>query len=267
MSPFNWKDLTSFPFQVLTLLEEIQLSWLPRHGWRRELALTLRANPDVAWFVKHKCPAITVWLEGLLSEYAHEPLPQGEELCRLEQAVIDSMEDWIIYVTEPEAYDRQSFNRWDDQELLSLMDFREQVVIDVGAGTGSQTFRMAPLAKTVFAVEPIGNLRKFIRCRARQLGLNNVFAVDGELCAIPFPQGYADVLVTGHVFGDQPQAELDEMCRVVKPGGMLILCPGHGDRDDDLHRWLVQQGFLWSRFEEPGPSVGAGWKRKYWRIR
>ncbi len=267
MSPFGWKDLSSLPFHTITLLEEIQISWLPMHGKRRELALTLRANPAVEWFVRHKCPSINGWLDELLTEYQHEPIPTGAELHQLEQAVLGSMEDWIIYVTEPEAYDRLSFNRWDDQELLGLIDFRGKVVIDVGAGTGSQTFRMAPVAQTIYAVEPVGNLRKFIRNRAEQRGLTNVFAVDGELCAIPFQDGFADVLVTGHVFGDHLEAELNEMCRVVKPGGLIILCPGNRDRDDEVHQWLVDRGFNWGRFEEPGPSVGAGWMRKYWMTR
>ncbi len=112
-----------------------------------------------------------------------------------------------------------------------------------------------------------GDPRRFIRCRARQRGYSNIFVVDGELCAIPFPDGFADVLVAGHVFGDHLEAELTEMRRVVKPGGMIILCPGNADRDDAVHQWLVEHGFCWSRFEEPGPSVGAGWKRKYWLVK
>ena len=32
---------------------------------------------------------------------------------------------------------------------------------------------------------------------------------------------------------------------------------------DDRHRFLVEQGFAWGRFEEPRD----GWKRTYWRVR
>ncbi len=265
---FGWKkDLADLPFHALTLLEEAQLSWLPQHGWRRELAITLRAHPEIAWFIRHKCPAVDRWLTDLLLEHASEPMPTGVDLRQLEQAVILGMEDWIIYVTEPEAYDRQEFNRWDDQELLGLTDFQGKVVLDIGAGTGSQTFRMAPLAKTVYAVEPIGNLRRFIRERAASLGHDNIYTVDGLLTQIPFPAGFADILVTGHVFGDDLSAEFAEMQRVVKPGGMIILCPGNGDQDDPTHHWLVQQGFSWGRFLEPGEGVGSGWRRKYWSSR
>lgn len=262
--PFGWKDLSAMPFLAVTLLEEIQLSWLPQHGWRKELGTCLRAHPNVAWFVRNKCPSIAQWLDELLEEYSAEPLPDADGLRKMEQDVLTGMEDWIIYVTEPEAYDRQSFNRWDDRELLGLLDFSGKTVLDIGAGTGSQTFRMAPLAALVYAVEPVGNLRKFIRNRARELGYGNVHVVDGLIGQIPFQDNFADVVVAGHVFGDAPEAECSELLRVAKAGGSVVLCPGNNDSDNEIHRFLVGKGFAWSRFEEPGPSAGAGWKRKYW---
>jgi hypothetical protein len=52
------------------------------------------------------------------------------------------------------------------------------------------------------------------------------------------------------------------MARVTKPGGMVILCPGNNDRDNEAHDFLTSRGFAWSRFEEPGD----GMKRKYWKV-
>jgi hypothetical protein len=42
---------------------------------------------------------------------------------------------------------------------------------------------------------------------------------------------------------------------------MVILCPGNNDSDEGWHQFLVDQGFEWSRFEEPGDGI----KRKYWK--
>ena len=44
-------------------------------------------------------------------------------------------------------------------------------------------------------------------------------------------------------------------------GRQVIYCPGNLDRDNDVHEFLVQQGYRWSRFEEPVD----GWRRKYWK--
>ena len=70
MTPMhNWIDLTGVPFEALLLLERVQIGWLPR--WpafpRAELAIALRAHPSVEWYLRHKCPEISPWLDDLLS--------------------------------------------------------------------------------------------------------------------------------------------------------------------------------------------------------
>jgi SAM-dependent methyltransferase len=107
----------------------------------------------------------------------------------------------------------------------------------------------------------VGNLRVFIKGAARKRGLENVYTMDGLITDMPFPANFCDIVMAGHVFGDRPEAEYAELVRVVKPGGMVILCPGNNDADDDRHQFLVDRGFAWSSFEEPGD----GMKRKYWK--
>ena len=51
--------------------------------------------------------------------------------------------------------------------------------------------------------------------------------------------------------------------RVTKKNGMIILCPGNNDEDNDIHKYLISKGFSWSVFEEPTD----GNKRKYWKIK
>ena len=148
-------------------------------------------------------------------------------------------------------------------ELTALVDFTGKTVIDVGAGTGRLALLAAEAgAAAVFAAEPVANLRRYLKERARARGLRNVFPVDGLITDLPFPDTFADVVMGGHVFGDEPEAEYAELARVVRPGGMIILCPGNGDRDDARHAFLIAAGFRWSRFEEPGD----GMKRKYWKV-
>ena len=85
--------------------------------------------------------------------------------------------------------------------------------------------------------------------------------MDGLITDLPFPDGFADITMGGHVFGDTPEASYREMKRVTKPGGMIILCPGTSCRRTEAHEYLVSQGFAWSTFEEPRD----GTKRKYWK--
>ena len=175
--------------------------------------------------------------------------------------MLRALEDLVVYALDPAAYDAQPLLGWDSAELTGLADFGGATVIDVGAGTGRLALTVAPTAHSVYAVEPVGNLRHYLRQKAQRLGLDNVYVVDGLITAIPFPPGFADVTMGGHVFGDDPPAEYHEMARVTRPGGLVILCPGSRDVEGPVHSYLVEQGFAWSRFEEPRD----GMFRKYWQ--
>jgi len=258
----NWIDVSSLSFNALLLLERVQLSWLP--GWlpESELAVALRANPAVAWFMRHKCPELAGWLDDVMAMEA-SAAPGPDEVRQAELAILQTLNDLLTYALNPAAYDAQPFLRWDDQELLSLIDFAGKTVIDIGSGTGRLAFVAAREgAKAVYAVEPVANLRDYIRARAGELGLANVYAVDGLITDLPFSGDFADVTVGGHVFGDHREEELVELLRVTRPGGMVILCPANADKDNDRHSFLGDHGFAWSRFEEPG----EGTMRKYWRV-
>lgn len=258
--PLNWIDVSDLSFNTLLLLEREQLTWLP--GWlpEPELATALKANPAVAWFIKNKEPKLTAWVDSVLQNA--EPDPPPEVIRAAEETILRSMNDLVCYAVNPKIYDQMPFLGWDSAELNSLTDFKGKIVVDIGAGTGRLTFIAAEAcAHAVFAVEPVGNLRVFIKEQARKAGLSNIYTMDGLITDLPFPDQFIDIVIGGHVFGDAPEAEYAEMTRVTKLGGMIILCPGNNDNDDDRHSFLLDRGFEWSRFEEPGD----GMKRKYWK--
>jgi len=259
--PVNWIDVSSLSFNTLLLLERVQLSGLP--GWlpKTELTIALRSNTVVEWYMRHKCPELNGWLDGVMATAGESQLLEPEEVRQAEQAIMRTINDLITYVVDPAVYDAQPFLEWDARELVSLVDFTGKTVIDVGSGTGRLALIAAEKAEAVYAVEPVANLRKYLNDKARKQGLRNVYAVDGLITDLPFSDRFADVTMGGHVFGDQPEEEYREMVRVTKPGGMAILCPGGAKRDDDRHRFLVSKGFEWCRFEEPG----EGMVRKYWK--
>ncbi|MFP4478712.1 MAG: class I SAM-dependent methyltransferase [Candidatus Izemoplasmatales bacterium] len=254
----GWKDVSDYPFGVVTLFEPIQVEWLLKWKNQEQLSVLLKEYPEITWHIKMKLPESTEKIEELKNLETNLKYSK-----KLERDFVSSLEDWIIYVTDPDAYDKQSHNNWNTEELLSLIDFKEKTVVDIGSGTGSQVFRVAPLAKTVYAVEPIGHLRNYLKKKSKTLGYHNVFCVDGLMTDIPFPDHFCDVVMSGHVFGDYIIEEYEEMNRVVKAGGMIILIPGNNDEDNDIHKFLMDKGFYYGVFEEPGD----GMKRKYWKIK
>jgi SAM-dependent methyltransferase len=168
--------------------------------------------------------------------------------------------DWIVYVYCPGEYDKQPFLKWDNSELLDLADYRGKIVADIGSGTGRLLEPVAEMAKTVFAVEPIRRLREFMKSKFTEYK-HKFFILDGLITDIPLPADSCDILLSGHVYGDCPEDELNEMERVVKPGGMVILCPGNSNADNDAHETLAKRSYQWSIFHEPVDGA----KRKYWK--
>lgn len=263
---FGWKkDIEKQPIDTMLLFEDIQLLYLPFIGKRRELALVLKTRPYILWYIKNKAPGLCEWVDSLLDEYRNEPIP--EDMRSVEIDLLKTMEDWVIYVTNPDDYHNQPFVNWDDRELTDITEFSGKTVVDIGSGTGKQAFAVAPYAKYVYCVEPVHNLRKYLKNRAKKEGLTNIFVVDGLIEDIPFHDGFADVVMGGHVFGEIPEQELSELERVTKENGLIILCPGNDDEDNDIHKFLVNHGFKWASFLEPGDVIGSGYKRKYWKVK
>ena len=264
---FNWKkDILEQPIETMFLFEEHQLRYLAEGELCKDIAVVFKAHPAIEWFVRHKAPSTNEWVDELMAKYADLPVPAAEELREIEKAVIGSMEDWVIFATTPDDYHNQPFNRWDETELTGLTNFTGKTVIDICSGTGKQAFAVAPLCKTIFCVEPVHNLRKYLKEKAHANDLSGkIFAVDGLLEDIPFPDEFADVTICGDALFGRMDRQLAEMTRVTKPGGMIIVCPGNANSEH--HRFLVSNGFEWSRFHQPGTVIGSGWTSKYWKTK
>ncbi len=257
----NWIDVTNLSFNNLLLLERVQLSWFP--GWvpEEDLSIALAGNPVVEWYLRHKCPELNGWLDRVLSAHAHSTPPSPERIHQAELEIMNTINDLMVYVVDPTLYDARPFLGWDPDELLKLTDFAGKVIIDIGSGTGKLAFIAAEKASAVFAVEPVNNLRRYIKQKAKEKKLDNVFPVDGIITDLPFPDAFVDITMGGHVYGQFPEKEYLEMKRVTKPGGMLILCPGTGGGEEAAKEYLLSQGFQFSLFEEPT----IGMMHKYWK--
>lgn len=232
----NWINVEEYSFNSLLLLERFQIRLLcsmcgsDNTERRQHLGIALHSNPAVAWYLQHRCPECAEYVEQLIADTTNDG---NEETVRnSECAVMGMIEDFILYTT-PERMDTScSFiYGWERSRLFELADFKDKVVLDVGAGSGRLAFAAAEQAGEVYASEPVERLREYLRDTIIQKGISNIRVVDGMAHSLPYPDDTFDIVMSGHVVGDDFDNEIAELTRVVKNGGFLIDCPGE---DPDL---------------------------------
>ncbi|PZC52007.1 MULTISPECIES: methyltransferase domain-containing protein [unclassified Mesotoga] len=248
----NWIDVTNIDIKTLLLLEKHNISHFARnHSCQQSLAIVLKINPEILWYFKTVLPDGAEIFERMVNETS-ENLSR-EEIRKAELEVLKNSNDWVVYIVDPSVYDSLEFTEWDDKLLTDLVEFSGKRVVDLGAGTGRLSFvAVNEEASVVYAVEPMRTLREYLKKRAKVKGLSNFFVVDGLIEEIPFEKDFADVVISGHVFGDFIEDEFCEMHRVTRNGGDIVLFPGNSDSDNEIHQFLIKRGFRWGKFQEPG---------------
>ena len=263
---YNWIDAKLFSLNTIMLMD----SWIFRTVARNEdpefkkkLGLSLSGNPEVYWYIVNKCPERKEYYDSLITSTRTGYSP--DEIRECEVYVLDCL-DWAVVYVYPEMMEELPYIKdWDSDRLLSMADFKDKVVLDIGSGTGRLAFAAATTARCVYACEPVGRLREYMREKQKRLSAKNLYGVDGLIEMLPFPDGMFDIVMSGHVFGDDFEAELREMNRVTRSGGYIIDCPGEDDRKkpEGPVKELVDYGFQFSHYiSKNGGDVYRYWWQK-----
>ena len=103
----------------------------------------------------------------------------------------------------------------------------EDVVVDLGAGTGLLTLACAADALAVWAVDSSQPMCDRLVSKAQSAGLSNVRAVRASITRMPLPDGVASIVVSNYCFHELDEREklaaLAEAHRVLRPGGRLVV--------------------------------------------
>jgi len=246
----HWIDPNEYSFNAFLLFERFQIRLMLQYGgwrndnaeWKRSFGIALNANPHVRWYLEHRCPECAPVIAELA---AGAPECGGaEQIRKAEVYALLSVEDFTIYTTPERMAAQCEFIRdWDKERLFELADLTGKTVLDVGAGSGRLTFAAAEKAAWVYASEPVGTLREFMREKAVKEGIRNVRVSDGLITELPYPDSLFDVVMSGHVVGDDWDNEIAELTRVCKPGGWLLDCPGGYSADMKPQTELAARGW------------------------
>ena len=246
----GWINPEDYSFNSFLLMERFQICLLMESSgwrtnkaeWRRNMGIALNANPAVKWYFERRCPECAAVVNELTAEAPI--ITDAAEIRKAEVYSLTGAEDWVTHTT-PEVMETNChyIRAWDKERLFELADFKDKIVLDVGAGSGRLTFAAAELAKEVYASEPVGTLREFIRDKVKNENITNVRVTEALITSIPYPDSLFDIVMSGHVVGDEWDAEIAELTRVCKSGGWLLDCPGdetpnsdRGEQQDELEK-------------------------------
>ena len=114
----------------------------------------------------------------------------------------------------------------------------DDVALDIATGAGHTALALAPHVKAVTAYDLTEPMLAETRRNAAARGLTNVTTRQGAAESLPFPDASFDIVMVRqapHHYADVPAA-VNEMARVVKPGGRVIIIDSASPDDDSLDR-------------------------------
>ena len=135
-------------------------------------------------------------------------------------------------------------DRFGNEALLALLP-EDWTVVDFGCGTGQLAAALAPRVRRVVGLDHSPAMLKAARAQTR--GLSNVELLQTDLAGVPLADSQADaalcVLVLTYL--SQPGPVLEEMARVLRPGGKAVIVDLMLHDRDDFRRSMgqVSMGF------------------------
>lgn len=133
----------------------------------------------------------------------------------------------VLSLGEPPAVNR-AYDAWETGLLLeSLGSVAGERGVDVGAGVGRVSVRVAPRLRHLSCVDLAPGMLERLRANAARTGVSNADPVRARSDRLPFRTGSAGVVLCLGLLEHLPpavqSATIAEAARVLRPGGMLAL--------------------------------------------
>lgn len=151
------------------------------------------------------------------------------------------------------------------EELRTFLDpSPDWVAADLGSGTGFFTDELAPVVGRLHAVD----VRPGMHAAYRATGVpGNVDLVTADVATLPLADDSLDGAVSIRTFHHGVADALDEVARVLRPGGRLFVidwsATGAGDRERGRHpEDYFEVGVAQSRLAEAGFRIAEAHERR-----
>ena len=136
------------------------------------------------------------------------------------------VKNWDAHVVHAEAIARgEGFQALRERILALAEPGSEDVVVDIGAGTGLLTLAVAGRVAKVWAIDISPSMCEYLRTKASSAGLDTIEVAVASAVSLPLVESSADVVLSNYCFHHLSDADkvaaLREAFRVLKPGGRL----------------------------------------------
>jgi ubiquinone/menaquinone biosynthesis C-methylase UbiE len=119
-----------------------------------------------------------------------------------------------------------AFARFRDAILEAAALRGEDVVVDVGCGTGLVTLPAAGTARCAIGIDASATMLERLRSHAADQGIANLRLIHGDMRRLPLPDASVDVVVSCYAFhhlsDDGKELAAAEAFRVLRPGGRFV---------------------------------------------
>lgn len=136
---------------------------------------------------------------------------------------------------------------------------RGDTVIDMGSGWGNLSLRVAPLVKSVIAIEPSAENTGMAKQRAAEGGIENIRFIAGTFEDPKYAQK-ADMVLSSLVFHQVAlkKAGIRETCKLLRPNGTFVMCDtmmffdplSEPEKFNDVYRYLLPRTMPKDAFEK-----------------
>lgn len=130
---------------------------------------------------------------------------------------------------------------------INSVDVKNKTIVDLGAGTGFISLKVANDASLVFPLDSSPNMLKELYSSARKENLTNIYPIKCTAEEIPLFDNSIDIIFMNmalhHV--EHPDKAIKEMFRILKVGGTIVIT----DVEEHDGEWAKEEMFdIWLGF-------------------
>jgi len=172
-----------------------------------------------------------------------------------------------VYANHADRYEllvsREDYELNIPRTLNQILNFNSKDVIELGSGTGRLARMLAPVSRSVLALDASPKMLEVAAEKLGEAGLRNWGVAAADHRALPIADRAADVAISGwsivylvvwneSAWESELAKGLDEMRRILRPGGSIVILETLGTGHESPHppdnlveyfSYLEQQGF------------------------